>query len=166
MREERLRNGITALTLGFLLTVVPGSAMAESEPIILTIDGAVAGGVAVDFNRTQLEALGAATVTTTTPWHEGVPHFDGVLMSALLQHVKATGGIAELHALNDYQTSIPVSDFSRYPVILALKQDGEYMSVRNKGPLFIIYPFDEFEELQNDLYYSRSIWQLRRITIK
>ena len=87
-------------------------------------------------------------------------------MSALLEHVGATGEVAEVLALNDYRTTIPVSDFMDYPVILALKQDGEYMSVRNKGPLFIIYPFDDFDELQADIYYSRSAWQVRRITIK
>lgn len=146
--------------------MAPGFAAAQAEPIILTVDGAIAGGVPVDLTRTQLEIIGAAAVTTTTPWHEGAPQFDGVPMSALLEHVNATGEIAEVRALNDYRTSIPVSDFTQYPIILALKQDGEYMSVRDKGPLFIVYPFDDFDELRADIYYSRSAWQVRSITIK
>lgn len=157
---------IRGLMLGLVLACAPGLAWAQAEPIILTIDGAIGGGVPIDLTRSELEALGAASITTSTPWHEGAPQFDGVPMSALLEHVDATGEMADVVALNDYRTSIPVSDFKDYPVILALKQDGEYMSVRDKGPLFIIYPFDDFEELQADIYYSRSAWQVRRITIR
>lgn len=161
-----MRKTIRGLTLGILLAVVPSLAWAQSEPIILTIDGAIAGGVPVELTRTQLEAIGAASITTATPWHEGTPQFEGVPMSALLEHVGATGEMADVVALNDYRTSIPVSDFTEYPVLLALKQDGEYMSVRDKGPMFIIYPFDDFDELRADIYYSRSAWQVRSITIK
>ena len=87
-------------------------------------------------------------------------------MAMLLSHVGAEGEEADVLALNNYRTTIPLTDFTTYPVLLALKQDGDYMSVRNKGPLFIIYPFDDFEELRTDLYQSRSAWQVRSITIK
>ncbi|MCC2664519.1 MAG: oxidoreductase, partial [Geminicoccaceae bacterium] len=45
-----------------------------------------------------------------------------------------------------------------YPVILALKRDGAYMPVRDKGPLFIVYPYDSSPELKHQNYYSRSAW--------
>jgi hypothetical protein len=35
--------------------------------------------------------------------------------------------------LNDYATEIPMSDFDRFGVLLALKRDGAYMPVRDKG---------------------------------
>lgn len=151
----------------FVATVaIASAAFAQSDPVILTIDGNITGGVPLDFTSSELEALGSATVVTSTPWHDGKPAFEGVPMEALLAHVGATGDVAEVLALNNYRTTIPLADFSEYPVLLALQQDGEYMTVRNKGPLFIIYPFDDFDELRTDLYYSRSAWQVRSITIK
>ena len=33
------------------------------------------------------------------------------------------------------------------------------MSVRDKGPIFVIYPFDEAPELYNETYFGRSVWQ-------
>jgi hypothetical protein len=141
-------------------------AFAQSDPIILTVDGKIAGGVPLDFTGSELEAIGSASIVTATPWHDGKPAFEGVPMEALLAHVGATGEVAEVLALNNYRTTIPLVDFAEYPVLLALQQDGEYMTVRNKGPLFIIYPFDDFDELRTDLYYSRSAWQVRSITIK
>jgi hypothetical protein len=40
------------------------------------------------------------------------------------------------------------------------------MAVREKGPLFIIYPFDSAPELKNARYYSRSAWQLKAIEVR
>jgi len=40
------------------------------------------------------------------------------------------------------------------------------MSVRDKGPLFVIYPFDSKAELKSEQYYSRAAWQVRSITIE
>jgi hypothetical protein len=39
------------------------------------------------------------------------------------------------------------------------------MAVRDKGPLFVIYPFDARPELRGAVYYSRSAWQLRTIDV-
>jgi hypothetical protein len=138
----------------------------DADPVILTIDGQISGGTARDFSAKQLEALGMTAVETTTPWHNGKIRFEGVPMHRLLQQVGASGKNAAVVALNNYRTEIPLADFKRYPVILALKKDGAYMPVSEKGPLFIIYPFDASQELKNALYYARSAWQVRKITIE
>jgi hypothetical protein len=39
------------------------------------------------------------------------------------------------------------------------------MAVRDKGPLFIIYPFDQHAELRNSVYHSRCAWQLKAIEL-
>ena len=39
------------------------------------------------------------------------------------------------------------------------------MSVREKGPLFVMYPFDSQPQLRNAVYFSRCIWQLRSIEL-
>ena len=36
---------------------------------------------------------------------------------------------------------------------------------RDKGPLFVIYPFDTRPELRNAVYFSRCAWQLKAIDI-
>ena len=69
-------------------------------------------------------------------------------------------------ALNDYSVEIPIEDFAKYHAILALKRDGEYMSVRDKGPLFIVYPYDNDPELRSQKFYSRSAWQVNRLIVK
>jgi hypothetical protein len=136
---------------------------------ILTISGKIAvtnkDGTA-QFDRPMLEALGMTTIETTTPWYEGKVKFEGVSLDKLMKQVGATGQRVAVVALNDYTTEIPMEDFGKYNVILALKRDGEYMPVRDKGPLFIIYPFDSNPELKTQTYYVRSAWQVARIDVK
>ncbi|MDH3537939.1 MAG: oxidoreductase, partial [Gammaproteobacteria bacterium] len=67
---------------------------------------------------------------------------------------------------NDYQVSIPISDLRNYPVLFALKQNGSYMRVRGKGPIWIIYPRETYPELDTDQITDRWVWQLSKIVIK
>jgi hypothetical protein len=135
---------------------------------ILEIAGSISAtnrdGAAV-FDREMLESLGLETITTTTPWHKGPVTFEGVRMSKVMQFVQAKGKTVKALALNDYETQIPMEDFSKFNVLLALKRDGEYMPVRDKGPLFIVYPYDSTPELKSQTYYGRSAWQLKKLEI-
>lgn len=118
------------------------------------------------FDRPMLEDLGVVSITTATPWYDGPQTFEGPLMTRLLERVGAQGETITAVALNDYSTEIPISDFGRFGTILALKRGGEYMPVRDKGPLFIVYPYDSNPELKSPRYYGRSAWQVARLTVK
>ena len=136
------------------------------DKTILTVSGKIRNtnkdGQA-DFDRFMLEAIDQSSFETTTPWFDHAITFQGVAMERLMQAVGAFGDRAVVTALNDYRTEIPVADFARYDVLLALKRDGAYMSVRDKGPLFIIYPFDAHPELRSSTYTGRCAWQVRQI---
>ena len=40
------------------------------------------------------------------------------------------------------------------------------MPVDDKGPLFIVYPYDSDPVLQTEKFYSRSAWQVAQIIVK
>jgi hypothetical protein len=164
MEAVMKRLGLAAAAIcALVLTVIVSPAQ---DAVVLTIDGQIKGGAARDFSVRQLESLEMATIETSTPWHDGKVKFEGVPLRRLIEHVGASGKTAAVFALNNYRTEIPLSDFTRYPVILATKKDGAHMPVSDKGPLFIIYAFDASQELKSELFYSRSAWQVRRITIE
>ena len=50
--------------------------------------------------------------------------------------------------------------------IIAYYTNGEEMSRRDKGPLWVVYPYDSDIAYQTELVYSRSIWQLDRISVE
>jgi hypothetical protein len=77
----------------------------------------------------------------------------------------ATGSQLRVVAINDYAATVPWSDLDAYPVILATRHNGRPMSVREHGPLFIIYPFDEYPDLRSEVHFTRSVWQIARIEV-
>lgn len=139
------------------------------DRVILTVSGKIAvgnGDGVARFDMAMLEAMSLVAVETTTPWFPNKVKFEGVRLDLLMQRLGASGGTVTAVALNDYSADIPVSDFARHGTILALKRDGQYMSVRDKGPLFIIYPFDAEPALRSERYYSRSVWQVKELVVK
>ncbi len=146
-----------------------GALAAPTGPILLTVSGNIQvhnrDATAV-FDRAMLEALGLIAFTTHTPWYEGQVTFEGVPMMRLLERLGARGTSVTAKALNDYATEIPIDDFARFGTILAMKRNGANMPVRDKGPLFIVYPYDSAPELNARLYYSRSAWQVAQLIVR
>lgn len=142
---------------------------APQGPVILTIEGAIehtnVDGTA-RFDRKMLEGLGMVDITTGTPWFDGKMTFSGAPLAAVLERVGVQGDMIKAVALNDYETDIPVSDAKDTGVILAMKVNGRDMTVRDKGPIFVIYPYDSEDRLETQTYYSRSAWQVTRLIIR
>lgn len=137
-------------------------------PVVLTVTGRVRhlnAGNSAQFDMAMLEALPQHTVRTRTPWFAKSRRFTGPLLRDVLAAAGATGGLMRLIALNDYRVDMPVDDAQRYDVVMARLIDDQPLTVRDKGPLFIIYPFDDKPELQGAVYYARSAWQLRTIEV-
>ena len=137
--------------------------------VILEVAGEITHtnvGNEAHFDKAMLEALAQRTTQTNTPWHDGVVSFEGPLGRALLDAVGAEGDQMKVIALNDYSSTVPVSDFYDHEVILAMKADGRPLRIRDHGPLFIIYPFDENPSLLNEEVLTRSVWQVKRIEVE
>ena len=138
-------------------------------PVLLKVTGRIrntnADGAA-RFDRTMLEALGTQRLATSTAWTAGRTEFEGVLARDLLDAVGAEGNEVLATALNDYAVAIPLAELRRYPVLLALKMNGQYLKVMDKGPVWIVYPRDQNKELQDSLTDKKWVWQLRELHIE
>lgn len=137
--------------------------------VVLTVKGHItttnADGVA-NFDMAMLEALAQRKAVVETPWTKGKVTFEGPLGKALLEAVGGQGTNLRVRALNDYAVDVPVKDFIEHAVILATRRDGTAMSVREHGPLFVMYPFDLEPDLYNEKYFSRCVWQVATITVE
>lgn len=137
--------------------------------VILTVDGKIGVKNLADtavFDAAIIDALPQKSFVTATPWFKEPTKFTGPLLRDVLQALKAQGNNVKATALNDYKITIPMLDILKYDVILARQIDGKFISVREKGPLFVIYPFDSAAELKSITYYSRSIWQLKTLSVE
>jgi hypothetical protein len=135
---------------------------------ILTVSGKIGqtnDGDAARFDIALLESLGTTSFTTASPWYDHPVHFEGVRLDRIMQTVGATGETIRATALDDYASELPISDFAKFGTLLALKVDGQYVSVQDKGPCLIVYPFDSFPEVANSKYYTRCVWQVVAIEV-
>jgi hypothetical protein len=155
------------------LLMIASSALALDAPkgkVVLTLSGGIeesnAEGKKAEFDMAMLEKLPQYSFRTRTPWHDQVREYTGPRLRDVLAAVKADGKVLKAIALNDYQVEIPAEDAAKFDVIVARLADGKPMAIRDKGPLFIMYPFDTTEILQSPLYYSRAAWQLKAIEIQ
>ncbi|OUR77247.1 hypothetical protein A9Q77_03480 [Marinomonas sp. 42_23_T18] len=117
------------------------------------------------FDRYMLDQLPRVSITTHTPWNEGKHTYTGFKAKEFFKLLGVEGESLSLIALNDYMIDIPIQDFTEVGAIFATHMDGVPMTVRNKGPIMIIYPFDDKPELKNESYYGKSIWQINQIVI-
>lgn len=161
----------TALLAATLLAL-PLAAHALDKPqgrAILTLSGLLSeknAGNDVQFDSKMIDALPQVKMTVPTPWYKTAQTFEGPLFRDVLKAAGANGKKLYVVALNDYAAEIPLSDLSKYDVILARKINGKVLSVRDKGPLFVMYPFSKNPELQTKDIYSRCVWQVNRIRVE
>ena len=155
---------LASLAVLFCLAPV---ALAEdaADTIILTITGPSGASEAVVFDRDDLMAMRQVTYQTTTIWTNGLLEFRGVPLSEILKVAKLTGTSLRLTASNDYAAEVPVESILPDVPILAFEIDGKPMSLRDKGPLWLVYPYDLSTAYQTEVVYTRSIWQLERIEV-
>ncbi len=144
-----------------LSVVSAGPALAASPALELV--GAGQTGT-LDLSLDDLEAMPQVTIRTKNEFSDGVVAYQG----PLVRDVLAKLGLEKLEtvrfvAANDYFVDIPTEDFRDYDAILAMEANGERLSRREKGPLWLMYPISDHAALRDPIYLRRLIWQVVRI---
>lgn len=163
---------VNAATLALGLMLFSTSTWALDKPtgpVVLTIEGNITEtnqGTKAQFDMQMLERLPQRSFSTRTPWYPDAVTFTGPLLRDVIAAAGGKGSKITAVALNDYKTEIPFDDIHRHDAIVARLMNNRPMPVREKGPLFIVYPFDTKAELRSELYYNRAAWQLSTLRIR
>lgn len=162
LNKEMTQTVHTARILCLTLSIAFFSVVGASAETLLKLKPL--DGPATSLSREQLEALQIHEVETTTEWTDGVARFEGpsmrdVLAIAGLEAVERIRAVAA----NDYAVEIPVSELLTYDVVLAMRMNGTPLSLRDKGPLWIVFPRDAHDALEDPVYNAYWVWQLIRI---
>lgn len=164
---------VLGLIVSGMLAITSAQANDLPKPegrVILTVSGNIehtnTTANTAEFDRAMLMSLEVIEQETKTPWSEGVDVYRGPLLRSLLAAVGATSDNLSVTALNDYSASVPVQDSQDYNLMLAMDMNGKVMSIRKKGPLFLLYPFNEDPGLNNEVIHNRSVWQIKAIRVE
>lgn len=157
---NRLRRSLAAAALALCLAtpVFAGAPLYD-------VGGHLSDGQAArSITAEDLAKIGETEINTTifvmgTETHK----VRGVLMRDLAKFVGANSETVKLTALDGYALDIPMSDFATYDAVVATEIDGKPLSVRDKGPAWLIYPASDHAELKDTVYESRMVWQIKSI---
>lgn len=153
-----------SLVLWLSVGLVPALA---AEGLTMTRPENLGGAVEKLVTMDELRELPQVTINVDTEWYEGTRAFSGPLARDVVQMMgKGTGTMAHLTAVNDYAIDVPLSDFEAYDVILALDMDGHALSIRDKGPIWVMYPMNDFPELRDPVTNGKLIWQLVKLEVQ
>lgn len=162
------------VTLVLLIATLAGGASGVSASelapptaeVILKVTGPLGRtniGDEAHLDRELLESLGTATLTTWTPWTDGEIEFEGLPLRALIAGLEARGTAMHMRALNDYHVVVPISDAQDYDALIAWRADGVDLTRRDRGPLWLVYPWSAHPDLDERVISQRSIWQLHEL---
>ncbi|MCC1494993.1 molybdopterin-dependent oxidoreductase [Cognatishimia sp. F0-27] len=138
-------------------------------PVVLTItfsndlsQAAQSGPIALD--REAMASLDWQEIVTHTSFTEGPQRFAGPTLASLLEALNIRSGSLRAQAINDYSVTIPVEHAWRHAVLLAMEHNGARMRVRDKGPIWVVYPL-EAHETDAKPFDHEMIWQLNRLSV-
>ena len=156
---------------GIMLLLLAGFAQAVTEPVILSVYGDMEqhGGPhqQLDFTLSELQALTQSQITTAHPWSAQAQHYSGIDLTALLEKLFAKQQIKSLNleGLNGFSVAFEWSKINTFAPVVAWQENGQLMSRRNKGPLWLILPFDQVPEVKQADFLHYMVWQLRTIRV-
>ena len=147
---------------------LPDGPVVPVVPVVPSLPGRLCrpnrGTVALR-DRALLRRLPQAGFSTRTPSYAQARRFTGPLLRDVLSAVGHQGSVRGAAAFDGYRVDIPVDDAQRHDLLLARLLDDKPMPVRDKGPRFLLYPFDQQTALRPALYFSRCAWQLNSIDL-
>ncbi len=125
-------------------------------------------GEIIGFTLEDLRALPMTGFETSTVWTEHVDKYTGVLLIDLLQHigVGAEVGSVGVHAIDGYSAVIDFGLVSEQAPLLSFLRNGDPMSVRNQGPIWLIFPYDDDPRFRTESVYAMSVWQVQRLKVQ
>jgi hypothetical protein len=117
----------------------------------------------VQLNMAALAALPQRTLRACTRWYVSARLFTRPLLRDVLARAGVTDRRLRMTALNDDRVEVPRQDCETCDLILARLVEGPPIWGREKGPWFVMDPYDHPPHRHTAVCCSRAAWQLRSI---
>lgn len=133
----------------------------------LIVEGKKGSGCekSVTLSEQQLRSLPQQTFKTSHTWTNAPEELSGPLLADVLQLACPKPKKIYIRALNEYSVSVAFDKVKKYEPILVMSANGKPLSIRDKGPLWVMINFDRFKEIPERSLDEMLVWQLYYISI-
>ena len=118
----------------------------------------------VQLTESSLLSLPQQQFKTHHSWAKEAETFSGPLLEDVLKVACGDATQINLKALNDYSIDVDFTVAKSLKPIVAHSINGTRLSVRDKGPLWIMVPSDDLKVVSKELD-GMLIWQLSDIIV-
>lgn len=154
------------LMLGLASLFLPAGSAAQAEEVLFKVHSKD-GSHALDVTAAELAKMKMHRYKAVLPGGTGqMQDVGGPLIREIFAAAGITGTKITARALDGYELDIPMEDVQNYDVVAAVEVDGKPLSVRDRGPAWIVYPTVDHPELKDALYEARSVWQLKELIVE
>lgn len=153
---------VTSLACAVAMALLQSAlAVAACAQTVLTLQS---GAKTLELTFEDLAEMPQHSVLTTNEFTDKPLTYTGPLARDVLELLALDSlETVRFTAVNDYFIDVPTDELNRYDVVLALEVDGRRLSLRDKGPLWLMYPLSQHPELAGPIYNARLIWQVVRV---
>lgn len=120
---------------------------------------------ALALSLEDLVALPQTTYDETPPNDHPDAQYSGPMLADVLQLAGATGSEFQLTGLDGYVVELDRASVDQYAPILAISAVGASLGIGDYGPVKIVFPPTDDEELRKT-HNSMSVWALYHIGVE
>ena len=156
---ERLRQEAIARNAAMIM-------LQDKEPSkrdwLFTVQGQTSTGKPVQLTLSQLDALATTSIWTREPHNTSDPkaifHFRGVAVSTLIDEFGVAANVTDVTfvARDGFRATVSLADLRQYPIVIALERNNKKISRSDGGPLYLVFPYTDFPQLQQK--YPDRFW--------
>lgn len=119
------------------------------------------------LEREELEAFPQTTIITKTPYFDGDITYSGPTLKHVIENFGLSGETQiTFRALNDYQVSGNLEEVLELDAIITTRINANPLSIRERGPFWIILPLSDRPELDSENHHRFMVWQLQQIYLE
>ena len=101
------------------------------------------------------------------PYEERSDFYGGVSLKSFIKKYATDSVVAvRFIAMDDYETTITKSEWDSMRIILSTRMNREYMSIKSKGPLRIVFPDYDPKKKEYQVNMPSWIWMIKKIEFR
>ena len=160
-----MRKATFQITIFFLL--FSSMLFADGGDKKVRLLGEVKEGTAHQVTIKEIEKLGMLSEKIYNPYEKRSDVYGGVDFRRFVEkYAKKNVKEVTLSAIDDYEITITKAEWTSMRIILSTKLNGDYMSLRKKGPLRTVFPDYDANKKEYQANLSHWIWMIKKIRFK
>lgn len=152
---------VIALVFNFLL-------LADDGDKKVKLLGNLKEGSVKSISAKELEkSMKTSTFTLYNPWEKRTESYEGVLINEFVAHFgNGTNEKLKLIAIDDYEVTFDKKMWLSERILLVTKVDGKYISIKEKGPMKIVFVDYDQGKKEYELNLPLWMWMINKIELK